>query len=225
MLGKTLALLNKLKANEGNKADIAAIETQITAEEAHEANNETIKTEHATYKQTHDALGDRDLGKLIGFSDALKEIDLDTAEKVITLKSKADGADKTITQLKDEALAFQSTIDKGSTDLEALTASTTKKLLLGDAKLRLKDEAGHVGNFNRALDELDTKGAFTRVDGNILFNGNKLDTMLEEWRETYGDGFKPAPSGTDEHGGGDGNRPNENKNDGSIKSVVDGLFK
>lgn len=210
MFEKLIALLEKLKADDGNKAEISAIEAQIANLKTQDTEIGTLKTEHAAYKQTQDALGDRDLGQMIGFSDAMKEAGLDTAEKVINLKTKADGADKTLEQVNGEKLEMQKIIDAGTTKVDEAVAANKKVLLLTDAKMELSAHVGHAGNFKRAMESIEATGKLERVDGKIRFDGKPIVESVEAWRKEYGDSFLEAPRGAGGGGGGDGNQPQDN---------------
>ncbi|MEA1998021.1 MAG: hypothetical protein U9N61_01665 [Euryarchaeota archaeon] len=213
MFKKLLELLEKLKASDANKSEIKAIEAQIAKLKEQETEVDTLKTEHSTYKQVVDVVGDRDIGELIGFSDAMKKIDLDTPEKIIALKAKADGDTKTATEQTAEIATLKAEIEKGSETTKQVKIDSEKALLLADVKIGLANEVGQATLFNLAIDAEMKNEKFTRnSDGSISYGGKSLAESVEGLRKTYGSAFKELPQGSGGNGGSVGNKPDENNN-------------
>jgi hypothetical protein len=223
MFERLLALLEKLKASEGNKEEIASIETQMAMLKEQGGKIETLKTEHADYKKVVELVGDRDVGKMIAYVDTMKEIGLDTPEKIVDLQSKASETEKSLTEQKDLAIALQGTLDSKEDGFKDQQKEIDKKSLLVDAKLSLQEHAGHAKLFDLSLNEIMATDKVTRDPDNsdkILYDGKPIGEAVENWRAEFGGAFKEAPSGAGGGGGGNGDHPNQGNDKGGYAAVV-----
>lgn len=205
-------LIAKLKKIEGTEEIVTALET-------HAEEHEKLRTDSSALEAINETLGDRDLGELIGFAEAAKAAEVDTAEKIVELKNKANGSEQTISELKTEAEKLQTVINESKADVEAKTTKATEKLLAADVKVALSDQVGNKALFDLALKAEAAK--FTRDDkGAILYDGKSVEDAVEKLRDIYGPAFKAPPSGTGNPGGdGNGQQPPKDK----IVSMRDNL--
>ena len=184
-------LLDFLKETDGGDKFASNLVTHI--EEV-----DTLKTENTTLKKQTEAIGDRDLGKIIGMADYLEKENLNTAEQIVELRNKADGGEKTASELQKQLEDANNEIKKGTELVDAKTLEVDAAMLLVDAKTSLMP---FVGDRKRVFDTAITTemaaGKFSKNDkGETLFENKPIAESLEYFRTEWGNGFDTAPEGT-----------------------------
>lgn len=162
---------------------------------------DSIKEKLRSQESIVSALGDRDVGKVIGVYDMVVKEGLDTPEKVTDIKSKAEGLELTVTEKENRINELTTEINKGQETVDEALKEAKRKELLADIKTELLDHAGDKKGFTMAVNDMLDKGLFYRTEDNKILYGKEgerkaLTEAVELMRSDYSFAFKEKPSGT-----------------------------
>ena len=189
------AFLGKLQALEGGEE----LARQLTP---HIEEVDGLRTKLTNAEGVVNAIGERDVGTVIGLYDLMVKEGFDSADKINEIKTKSAGLEQSITERDESIRKLQEDIDNGKTIAENATAKAENTLLLADVKTALVDHIGDKKGFDIAIKEMQNDGLFTRSeDGKGLMYGKEgnrinLDKAVEVMRDEYAFAFKEKPGGT-----------------------------